>query len=54
VPGANGPVQRQEVVAMVTLPMMSAVGMIQVLQELLQKHSTQIAEVQKMMTSGKQ
>jgi len=53
VPGENGTTQRQEVVALVTLPMLTAVGMIHVLQELLQNQSAQMEEVKKMMTSGK-
>jgi len=54
VPGTNGPVQRQEIAALVTLPIMAAVGMIQVLQDMLQKQAVQFAEVKKKMASGKQ
>jgi len=48
-PGVRGQVPKQEVKAIVTLPMLAAPGMIQVLQQTIQQHSRQMEEAQKLM-----
>jgi len=53
IPGPEGPIRKQEIKAIVTLPMMAAAGMIQVLQQVLQNHSAQLQQVQKQMESGR-
>jgi len=54
IPGPDGSIAKQELKAIVTLPFVAAAGMMQVLQQTLQQHSQQVAEIQKQMTSGKQ
>ena len=51
-PGPTGSVQKQEVKAIVTLPLMSVGGMIQVLQQVMENHRLQLAEMKKQMESG--
>jgi hypothetical protein len=57
IPGPTGSEPKQEIKAILTLPIMAAGGMIQVLQQILQTHAKQLAEAQKMLsttqTSGK-
>lgn len=53
VPGPKGTIQKQEVKALVTLPMMVAVGMIQVLQQVIKTQTNQFDELKKLMDSGK-
>jgi hypothetical protein len=47
IPGLKGPIPKQEIKAIVTLPMLAAAGMIQVLQQVLQTHTEQLAKMQK-------
>jgi len=54
VPGRNGPIHKQEVKAIVTLPLLAAAGMMQVLQQLITAQAKQLEEMQKLMTRGKQ
>jgi hypothetical protein len=53
VPGLKGSVHTQEMKAIVTLPLMVAAGMIQVLQQVMQKNVEQLSEMKKLMDSGK-
>jgi hypothetical protein len=53
IPGPNGAIAKQELKAIVTLPFVAAAGMMQVLQQTLQQHAQQMAEIQKQMGSGK-
>lgn len=53
IPGPKGQIHKQEIKAVVTLPMLMGAGMIQVLQQVLQNHSNQLEELQKQMESGK-
>ncbi|MGA7829692.1 MAG: hypothetical protein WCA21_01860 [Terracidiphilus sp.] len=54
VPGPNGPIHKQEVKAIVTLPLIAAAGMIQVLQQLMLTQANQFEEMKKLMASGKE
>ena len=47
IPGSSGSVHKQELKAAVTLPMVSAPGLIQVLQQVIDNNKAQIAEMQK-------
>jgi|GEM_PF-4129926 hypothetical protein len=53
-PGPKGIIHKQEVKAIVTLPIMAAGGMIQVLQQILQAHANQVEEAQKKLNIGQQ
>ena len=47
IPGPKGTVQKQEMKAVVTLPIMSAAGLIGVLQQVLETHKEKLAELGK-------
>lgn len=53
-PGPKGTIHKQEVKAIVTLPIMAAGGMIQVLQQIIQSHTSQIDELQKKLKNVQQ
>ena len=52
IPGPEGQIHRQEVKSIVTLPMLAAPALIQVLQQTLGLHASKMEEVQKQMESG--
>ncbi len=52
-PGPNGPIQKQELKAAVTLPIMAAAGLSSVLQQILVAHAGKQSELQAMSKSGK-
>lgn len=47
IPALKGTVQKQEIKAIVTLPLAAGIGMVQVLQQLLKQHSEQVAQITK-------
>jgi hypothetical protein len=51
-PGPKGPIHKQEIKAIVTIPLIMAAGMVQVLQQVLQNHTNQLEELRKQMVSG--
>jgi hypothetical protein len=53
IPGPNGPIHQQEVKAMVTLPMIAAAGLQEVLQQVIQQQAAATAQ-QKAKASVKQ
>jgi len=52
IPGPEGSVHKQEVKAIVTLPLMAAPGLLQILQQVIQNHGELLAEMKKQMGSG--
>jgi hypothetical protein len=53
IPGPTGPIHKQELKAAITVPMVSIAGMIQILQQVRDNNSAQLAEIKKQMESGK-
>ena len=52
VPGPEGTIHKQEIKSIVTLPMLAAPALIQVLQQTLGVHASKLEEAQKQMESG--
>jgi hypothetical protein len=52
IPGPAGNIPKQEIKAIVTLPIMAATGLSDVLQQVLKTHTEKLAEMQKKMSSG--
>jgi hypothetical protein len=52
IPGPDGAIKKQEIKSIVTLPMLAAPALIQVLQQTLGVHTSKLEEAQKQMESG--
>jgi len=53
IPGPDGPILKQELKAIVTLPIMAAAGLLQVLPQLLQQNAVSVEQLKKQMSGGK-